>query len=170
MINPFLKLLPNHFYFKAPSLCGIPEFSKHRTLILDCWAIYHHINFQNKDIDVSFDFFPLWENSSDVIFHYYSIFLYVGIERYSFEIFFQFKFNLYFEVKRLSPDDEPLTEMNEDKRLWIQAEDMSFEIYKEHLRTTIFNTDIKILNTQHYVPEYLKGILSKKLGKCGFNY
>lgn len=61
------------FYSTARKLCGIPEFSKHRILILDCWAIYHHINFQNEDIDVSFNFFPLWENSSDV--RYLLIFL-----------------------------------------------------------------------------------------------
>lgn len=82
----------------------------------------------------------------------------------------QFKFNLYYEVKRISADDEPLKEMDEGKRLWMKAEDMSLEIYGKHLKPTIFNTNFKILNTQHYVPGYLRRILSKKLGNSNLNY
>lgn len=48
------------------SVCGIPDFSKHRFIILDCWPFYQHIRFQYDGIDVSFDFFPLWENSCNV--------------------------------------------------------------------------------------------------------
>lgn len=60
-------------YYTARSLCGIPDFAKHRTLILDCWAIYHHINFQCKDYTVKFNYFPLWDNSEKVRFGSYSL-------------------------------------------------------------------------------------------------
>lgn len=67
-------------------------------------------------------------------------------------------------MKKISPDDEPLVEMNGEKRLWMKAEDMTLEIYKNHLKPTIFNTDLAVLTTQDYIPEYLKGILAKKMG------
>lgn len=67
-------------------------------------------------------------------------------------------------MKIISPADEPLAEMNGEKRLWMKAEDMTLDIYKNHLRQTIFNTDLAVLTTQDYVPEYLRGIVAKKLG------
>lgn len=73
-------------------------------------------------------------------------------------------------MKRISPEDKPLTEMEGGKRLWMRAEDMSLEIYKRHLKPTVFNTDLKILTTEHYVPEYLKGILSKKIGNSRLQF
>lgn len=73
-------------------------------------------------------------------------------------MYFQFKFNLYYEVKRVSLEDEPLKEMDGKKRLWMKDEGMSSEIYSQHLKPTIFNTDIKILTTEVYIPEYLKEI------------
>lgn len=84
--------------------------------------------------------------------------------------FFQFKFNLYFDVKRLSSKDELITETKDGKKLWIKAEDMSFEIYKQHLCPTIFNTDLKILSTHIYIPQYLQPLLSKKSGDCKLNF
>lgn len=83
--------------------------------------------------------------------------------------FFQFEFNLYYEVKRVSFKDEPFTIMDGKKRLWMKEKEMSFEIYKQHLKPTVFNKHFKILTTQHYVPEYLRGILSKGLGNFYFN-
>lgn len=77
---------------------------------------------------------------------------------------FQFDFNLYFEVKRISLEDKPLKEMDGEKRIWMKEEGMTPEIYRQHLRPTAYNTDLKILTTQHYVPEYLKRIFSKNTG------
>lgn len=81
----------------------------------------------------------------------------------------QFEFNLYYEVKRVSLADEPLTIMDGEKRLWIKEEEMSSDIYEQHLKPTVFNKDFEILTTQHYVPKYLRGILSKSLGNCCLN-
>lgn len=82
----------------------------------------------------------------------------------------QFKFNLYFDVKRLSSKDELVTETVDGKRLWIKEEDISFEMYKQHMCPTIFNTDLKILSTQVYVPQYLRRLLSKKSGNLNLNF
>lgn len=62
------------------------------------------------------------------------------------------------------PGDEPLVEMDGEKRLWMKDTKMTFEIYSQHLKPTVFNTDMKILTTQHYVPEYLEKIVARKEG------
>lgn len=80
-------------------------------------------------------------------------------------IFSQFKFDLCYAVKKLSPGTEPLIEMVGGKRLWMKADDMTLDIYRKHCTPTIYNTDMAILSTRDYIPEYLKGIVAKKLGK-----
>lgn len=68
---------------------------------------------------------------------------------------FQFKFNLYVEVKR-TPEDSPLQEFGADKRIWLKVEDIDNELYQQHYTSTQYNTNIKILSTAQYVPIFLK--------------
>lgn len=60
--------------------------------------------------------------------------------------------------------------MKGEKRLWMKDETITTEIYKQHLKPTLFNNNMKILTTEHHVPKYLKKLFSKKTGKnCKLN-
>lgn len=67
----------------------------------------------------------------------------------------QFKFNLYVEVKKTLATC-PLEEFVSGKRAWLKVNDIDNELYNEHFVPTCFNTDVKILTTEQYVPPYLR--------------
>lgn len=50
----------------------------------------------------------------------------------------------------------PLEEHKNGKRVWLKVEDMTNEIYKQHFNPTNFNTHVKILTSEQYVPTYLR--------------
>lgn len=89
---------------------------------------------------------------------------------YTIKFILQFHFHLCYEVKRVLSVDEPLEEMDGTKRLWMKDPNMTYEIYKDHLTPTVFNTNLKVLTTKHYIPEYLKKIFSKKMGRLKEKY
>lgn len=80
---------------------------------------------------------------------------------------FQFKFNLYVQVKR-TPEDLPLQEFDADKRIWLKVEDIDNELYQQHYTSTQYNTDIKILSTAQYVPVFLKKLCIERTGILHF--
>lgn len=67
----------------------------------------------------------------------------------------QFKYSLYVEVKRTS-QDSPLEEFDGEKRLWWKVDDIDGDLYHQHYVPTQFNTDMKILSTEQYIPPFLK--------------
>lgn len=70
-------------------------------------------------------------------------------------LIFQFKYSLYVEVKRTS-QDSPLEEFDGAKRLWWKVDDIDENLYHQHYVPTQFNTDLKILSTEQYIPPFLK--------------
>lgn len=50
----------------ATTFEGIAEFDNVRPLILDCWMLYLHKHFKNKDPQVQLKYFPTWSNSKEV--------------------------------------------------------------------------------------------------------
>lgn len=67
----------------------------------------------------------------------------------------QFKFNLYVEVKRTLATC-PMEEVNMGKVKWLKVEDINNDLYNDHFKPALFNTDVKILTTEQYVPKYLR--------------
>lgn len=78
---------------------------------------------------------------------------------------FQFKYNLYVEVKR-TPEESPLNEFDQNKRLWIQVNDIDNELYQQHYTPTQYHTDTKILSTEQYVPDILRKLSVESSGNC----
>lgn len=72
----------------------------------------------------------------------------------------QFKFNLYVEVEK-TPESLPLTEFKGDKRLWLKVDNLTDEQYQQHFKPTLFNTNMKILTTEQYIPPYLEGFVGE---------
>lgn len=58
-------------------------------------------------------------------------------------------------MKRTS-QDSPLEEFDEEKRLWWKVDDIDENLYNQHYKPTKFNTDLKILSTEQYIPPFLK--------------
>lgn len=75
---------------------------------------------------------------------------------------FQYKFNLYIEVKRTTGTLEEFDANN--KRIWIKVNDIDDNLYSKHYVPTVYNTNIKILTTEQYVPIYLKNDVSQNTG------
>lgn len=88
--------------------------------------------------------------------------------RISNNVFFQFKFNLYVEVKR-TLKTEPLDEFNENgNRIWLKVDDITNDLYQQHYRPTVYNTGLTILTTNQYVPPYLKTSSFQKICKLPY--
>lgn len=69
------------------------------------------------------------------------------------------------EVKR-TPEESPLQEFDKDKRLWLKVDDIDNKLYDQHYTPTQFNTDMKILTTEQYVPAFLKKNCVECTGIC----
>ena len=52
--------------FLAKNMKDIPEFEIRRHLILDCWMLFQYKYLKNDQHQVSFNHFPLWNNSKEV--------------------------------------------------------------------------------------------------------
>lgn len=69
------------------------------------------------------------------------------------------------EVKR-TPEESALQEFDGGKRLWLKVNDIDNELYHQHYTSTKYNTDIKILSTEQYVPHFLKKLCVESTGIC----
>lgn len=49
-----------------------------------------------------------------------------------------------------------MEEFKNGKRLWLLADDLSNEIYLQHYKPTLNHTNMKILTTDQYIPQYLR--------------
>lgn len=58
-------------------------------------------------------------------------------------------------MKRIS-QDSPLEEFENEKRLWWKVDDIDGDLSRQHYKSTKFNTDLKILSTEQYIPPFLK--------------
>lgn len=67
------------------------------------------------------------------------------------------------EVKR-TPEESPLIECEQDKRMWIKVDDIDDELYQQNYAPTQYHTDIKILSTEQYVPDFLKKLCVENTG------
>lgn len=67
------------------------------------------------------------------------------------------------EVKRV-PEDQPLEEIIEGKRLWLKVTDIDNELYQQHYTGSLYHTDKKILTTEQYVPDFLKKLCIESTG------
>lgn len=70
---------------------------------------------------------------------------------------------MYVEVKR-TPQEQPLEEFDQGKRLWLKVDDIDDDLYQQHYTSTEFNTDIKVLTTEQYVPDFLKRLCIESIG------
>lgn len=52
--------------------------------------------------------------------------------------------------------DLPLEEFDDEKRLWWKVDDIDGNLYRQHYKPTKFNTHMKILSTEQYIPPFLK--------------
>lgn len=117
--------------------------------------------FQNPDFPILLHYFPLWNSSNKVSRNCCEQLLINNISSHKFLIFnlifllFQFHFNLYTEVCRVKKD-APIEEFDGVKRIWLKVHDIDIQLYNEHYKPTLYNTDCKILTTEQYVPPYLK--------------
>lgn len=66
------------------------------------------------------------------------------------------------EVKRTS---EEIDEIVNNKRVWLRVDDMNNELYSKCHSPTVYNTSIRILTTNQYVPPYLKREIFTSKGK-----
>lgn len=67
------------------------------------------------------------------------------------------------EVKR-TPEESPLQEFDMGKRLWLKVDDIDNGLYNQHYSPTQFNTDVKILSTDQYVPLFMKKYCNESTG------
>lgn len=68
------------------------------------------------------------------------------------------------EVKR-TPEESPLPEFDDaHKRLWLKVSDIDNKLYQQHYTPTQYNTDMKILSTEQYVPDFLKKLCTESTG------
>lgn len=70
---------------------------------------------------------------------------------------------MYVEVQR-TPEDSPLQEFDQGKRVWLKVDDISDKLYQQHYVATECNKDIKILSTEQYVPDFLKKLRTECTG------
>lgn len=63
---------------------------------------------------------------------------------------------MYSEVLRVPANDD-VKEFTDDrsKRLWWKVDDITDELYDQHWKPTVHNTQMAILTTKQYVPPYL---------------
>lgn len=71
-------------------------------------------------------------------------------------LLFQFKFNLYFEIKRTTDDIDVFDENN--VRTWMKVDDLDSTTCNKIFSPTVHNTNYKIITTETYVPPFLRNI------------
>lgn len=64
-----LILIDNLSFFSTaykPISANIPNFSRHRKIIIDCWLLYNYKNFKDEGKQLRLKYFPLWNTSKEV--------------------------------------------------------------------------------------------------------
>lgn len=133
--------------------------------------LYNHKRFQDTEHPIDLNYFPIWNQSNEVnsISSSHDSLLLNSLIFFSYFYFnFQFKFDLYFQIKRSNTKIPEFDSKN--KRVWLEVKDLDNKVYSQHYRPTVYNTDIEIISTKQYIPEYLKSNTTECTGKLNNSY